>query len=150
VLFPLLARDFFGAGSPNGASSWQQNFKLSFSKGLYVTDVSLDLRSTPQSGTSSSIVTSKGIFTQLDRRQRKALEEGRFVYDRAASLPLVVHEVRSPMPTGSVYSQTTVDLQPTKDSAGTTAPAPSPRFQNNQRPPNIPPNVPFPKATGVP
>ena len=117
VLFPLLARDFFSSGLPNGASSWQQKFALSFAKGLYVTAVSMDLSATPQNGGRVLIVTSKGVFQQLDRRDRKALEEGRFVYDRVASLPVVVHEVRSPTPTGSTYSQTAVDLQLTKDSA---------------------------------
>jgi hypothetical protein len=154
VLFPLLASGFFGGGSSNGASSWQHNFKLSFAKGLYVTAVSLDLTATPQSDGRTSIVRSTGVFVQLDRRRQKAREEGRFVYDRAASLPVVVHEVRSPMPTGSVYSQTAVDLQLTKDSAGTSVPAPSPRFQNKQRPPNGLPNVPLsaplPKASEVP
>ncbi len=117
VLFPLLAQNFFSRGSPASTSSWRQKFALSFAKGLYVTAVSMDLSATPQNGGRVLIVTSKGVFQQLDRRDRKALEEGRFVYDRVASLPVVVHEVRSPTPTGSTYSQTAVDLQLTKDSA---------------------------------
>lgn len=152
VLLPLLARDFFGGGSANGASSWQKKFTLSFSKGLYVTAASLDLSATPQGGRILT-VTSKGVFQQLDRRQQKALEEGQFVYNRATSVPVFVHEVRSPTPTGSVYSQTAVDLQLMKDSAGTSAPVPQPRFQNNQQPPNgvpgAPLSAPLPKATGA-
>jgi hypothetical protein len=113
----LLARDFFNGSSPNGASSWQQKFELSFAKGLYVTAVSMDLSATPQSGGQVVAVTSKGVFQQVDRRDRKTFEEGQFVYDRAASLPVVVHEVRSPTPTGSIYSQTAINLQLIKDSA---------------------------------
>lgn len=146
VLFPLLARDFFSGGSSSGASSWQQKFTLSFSKGLYQTAASLDLSATPQSGGHALIVTSKGVFQQLDRRDRKALEDGRFVYDPASSIPTAVHEVRSPTPTGTVYSQTAVDLLLTKDSAGTSAPAQQPRFQNNQLPQIIPRGTPAPKA----
>jgi hypothetical protein len=150
VLFPLLARDFFTAGSSSAASSWQQKLTLSFAKGLYQTAVSLDLSSTPQSGGRILSVTSKGVFQQLDRRDRKALEEGKFVYDRASSIPTIVHEVRSPTPTGSIYSQTAVDLQLTKDSAGTSAPAPPPRYQNNQLPPAIPRGSPVPEAPAAP
>ena len=117
ALFPLLARDFFSGSLPNGASSWQQKFELSFAKGLYVTATSMDLSATPQNGGQVVIVTSKGLFQQLDRRDRKTVEEGQFVYDRAASLPVVVHEVRSPTPTGSIYSQTAINLQLMKDSA---------------------------------
>lgn len=146
VLFPLLARDFFTGGSASAGSSWQQKFMLTFSKGLYQTAVSLDLSATPQNGGHTEIVTSKGVFQQLDRRDRKALEEGRFVYDPASSIPTAVHEVRSPTPTGSVYSQTAVDLLLTKDSDGTSAPAQQPRFQNNQLPPKIPLSSPLPKA----
>jgi hypothetical protein len=150
VLFPLLARDFFTGGSSSAASSWQQKFTLSFAKGLYQTAVSLDLSATPQSGGRALIVTSKGTFQQLDRRDRKTLEEGRFVYDPASSIPTAVHEVRSPTPTGSVYSQTAVDLLLTHDSGGTSAPAPQPRFQNNQLPPKIPLSTPLPKAAAAP
>ena len=146
VLLPLLARDFFTAGSSSGATSWQQKLTLSFAKQLYQTAVSLDLRSTPQSGGRILTVTSQGVFQQLDRRDRKALEEGQFVYDRASSIPTVVHEVRSPTPTVSIYSQTAVDLLLMKDSAGTSAPAPQPRFQNNQLPPTIPRGSPEPKV----
>ncbi|HEY2477071.1 MAG TPA: hypothetical protein VGI19_19980 [Candidatus Cybelea sp.] len=153
VLLPLLARNFFSVGSENGAPSWQQKFTLTFSKGLYVTAASLHLSATPLGGRIVT-VTSNGVFQQLDRRQQKALEEGRFVYDRATSTPIFVHEVRSPTPTASVYSQTGVDLQLMKDSAGTNAPVPQPRFQNNQQPsngvPGAPLSVPLPKATGGP
>jgi hypothetical protein len=139
ALFPLLARDFFSGSSPNGASSWQQKFALSFSKGLYVTAVSMDLSATPQNGGQVMIVTSKGLFQQLDRRDRKTFEEGQFVYDRAASLPVVVHEVRSPSPTGSIYSQTAINLQLMKDSAmppdaPELQPLPQPQFQTNTPP----------------
>jgi hypothetical protein len=150
VLFPLLARDFFTAGSSSAASSWQQKLTLSFAKGLYQTAVLLDLTSTPQRGGRILSVTSKGVFQQLDRRDRKALEEGKFVYDRASSIPTIVHEVRSPTPTGSIYTQTAVDLQLTKDSAGTSAPAPQPRYQNNQLPPAIPRGSPAPEAPAAP
>jgi hypothetical protein len=150
VLFPLLARDFFNGGSGSGASQWHQKFTLSFAKGMYQTAASLDLNSIPQSDGRFLTVTSTGVFQQLDRRQRKAREEGRFVYDRASSIPTVVHEVRSPTPTGSVYSQTAVDLLLTKDSAGTSVPAPQPRFQNNQLPPNTPLGTPLPRATRAP
>lgn len=154
VLLPLLARDFLPDGSSTGPSSWQRKFTLSFANGLYVTAASLDLIGTPQNGGSTLIVTSTGVFRQLDRRERKALEEGRYVYDRATSIPIVVHEVRSPTPAASVYSQIAVDLQLMKDSAGTNAPAPQPQFQNNQLPPNgvpgAPLSAPLPKATAAP
>lgn len=159
VLFPLLARDFFSSGSSDGPSSWQQKFALSFAKGLYVTAASMDLSATPQSGGRVLIVKSKGVFQQLDRRDQKALEEGQFVYDRAASLPVVVHEVRSPTPTGSIYSQTSVDLQLMKDSAMPPgAPAvqqlQQPRFQTNEKPeshfPNVPSGTPSPRGISIP
>jgi hypothetical protein len=146
VLFPLLARDFFTSSSASAASSWQQKFTLTFSKGLYRTAASLDLSATPQQDGRTEIVMSKGVFQQLDRRDRKALEEGRFVYDPASAIPTAVHEVRSPTPTGSVYSQTAIDLLLMKDSAGTSAPAQQLRFQNNQLPPKIPLSTPLPKA----
>jgi hypothetical protein len=131
ALFPLLAHDFFSGSSPNGASSWQQKFALSFAKGLYVTAASMDLSATPQNGGQVVTVTSKGLFQQLDRRDRKTFEDGQFVYDRAASLPVVVHEVRSPTPTGSIYSQTAINLLLMKDSAGAPElqPLPQPQFQ---------------------
>jgi hypothetical protein len=149
ALFPLLARDFFTGGSSSGASSWQQKFTLTFAKGLYQTAASLDLSTSPQSNGHTLIVTSKGVFQQLDRRDRKALEDGRFVYDPASSIPTAVHEVRSPTPTGSIYSQSAVDLLLTKDSGGTSAPAPRPRFQNNQLPPTVPRGTPAPKAAAA-
>lgn len=117
VLFPLLARNFFSDGLAGGPASWQRNFKLSVQKGSYVTDAAIDLNATPQSGGPDLVVTSKGVFKQLDRQKRTSLEEGRFVYDRAAQLPVEVHELQSPTPVGSVYAQTTVDLLLLKDSA---------------------------------
>jgi hypothetical protein len=155
VLFPLLARDFFSEDSTGRSSSWQRNFKLSVQKGLYVTDATIDLSATPQSGERNLTVTSKGVFKQLERPKRVALEEGRFVYDRAAQLPVEIHEMQSPTPTGSVYTQTTVDLLLLKDSASQALqPVAQPRFQIN-RPaqngvPNVPLSSPLPRASGAP
>lgn len=132
VLFALLARDFFSGGSPSGSSSWQQKFTLSFQKGVYVTAVSMNLSATPENAGRFLVVTSQGTLQQLDRRQRKSLEEGRFVYDRTVALPVIVHDVRSPMPTGSVYSQSAVDLLLMKDSASPSVSPPQVRFQLNQ------------------
>jgi hypothetical protein len=91
----------------------------SFSKGAFRTSVSVDLSATPQNDGRLLVVKSKGEIRQLDRRQLHVFEEGTFVYDPAASVPLVVHDVRGPLPTKSVFSQTSVDLQLTKDSAAT-------------------------------
>ena len=144
VLFPLLARNFFGEDSANPSSSWQRNFKLSVQKGLYVTDAAIDLNATPQSGGPDLVVTSKGAFQQLGRQKRRFLEEGRFVYDRVAQLPIEVHELQSPTPTGSVYAQTTVDLLLLKDSASPALqPVAEPSFQITRPAPNGVPNVPL-------
>lgn len=115
TLFPLLAPDFFKSGSLTGASSWQQQFTLSLDKNLYVTQASMNLSATPQG--SQLNVTSKGRFQQLDRSRRTIVEEGRFTYDRTLGIPIVVHDVHGPLPTASVYSQLSVDLQLMKDSA---------------------------------
>jgi hypothetical protein len=119
VLLPLLAQDFFSRALLAGPSSWQQKFVASFSKGAFRTSVSVDLSATPQNDGRLLVVKSKGEIRQLDRRQLHVFEEGTFVYDPAASVPLVVHDVRGPLPTKSVFSQTSVDLQLTKDSAAT-------------------------------
>jgi hypothetical protein len=155
VLFPLLARNFFSEGSAVGPSSWQRKFELSVQKGWYVTAAAIDLSATPQNDSSNSIVTSTGVFQQLGRHQRKALEAGRFVYDRTIGLPVEVHEVRSPTPTDSVYAETAVDLLLLKDSASPAqAPAGQPRYQLNQPfrngVPNAPLVTPLPRASGAP
>jgi hypothetical protein len=108
VLLPLLAADFFTPGV-SGVASWRQKFALSFAKGLYVTSASMQLSATPQG--SQLNVDSHAVFQQLDRRQRKVVERGQIVYDRTLGMPVVVHDVRGPVPTASIYSQTSVDLQ---------------------------------------
>jgi hypothetical protein len=153
VLFPLLARNFFDGISAGRPSSWQRNFNLSVQKGLYVTVAAITLSATPQNGGRNLVVTSKGVFQQLDRRMRKALKAGRLVYDPATGLPVEVHEVRSPTPTNSIYAETAVDLLLLKDSASPALqPMSQPRYQQNQPPPNGVPNAPLtaplPAATG--
>jgi hypothetical protein len=155
VLFPMLAQNFFAAGSPAGASSWQREYKVSFQKGLFVSTVSMKLSATAQGDGRYLIVKSEGTIQQLDGRQRYATEEGQFVYDRAASVPVVVHDERGHLPTNSVYSRTGVDLRLLKDSAAPAAqPSAQPRFQINQPlqngVPNVPLSPPLPKATGAP
>jgi hypothetical protein len=155
VLLPLLARNFFNDGSAGHPSSWQRNFELSVQKGLYVTAAAINLTATPQGSGRNLTVTSNGVFKQLDRPRRIALEEGRFVYDRTAQVPVEVHEVQSPTPTGSVYTQTAVDLLLLKDSASPALqPVAQPSFQIT-RPaqngvPNVPLSSPLPRASGAP
>ncbi|MGB8152139.1 MAG: hypothetical protein WCE97_13205 [Candidatus Cybelea sp.] len=117
VLLPLLAADFFTPGV-SGLTSWQQKFALSFAKGLFVTSASMQLSATPQG--SRLNVDSHAVFQQLDRRQRKVVERSQIVYDRTLGMPVVVHDVRGPLPTESIYSQTSVDLQLVEDSAAGT------------------------------
>jgi hypothetical protein len=155
VLFPLLAQNFFSRGSPTGASSWRQEYKVAFAKGLFVSAISMNLKATPQGDGRFVIVKSEGTIRQLDGRQRYATEEGEFIYDRAASVPLVVHDARGHLPTESVYSRTAVDLRLLKDSASTMPqPSTQPRFQVNQPfqngVPNVPLSAPLPKVTGAP
>jgi hypothetical protein len=155
ILFPLLARNFFGDGLAGQPASWQRNFKLSVQKGLYVTDAAVGLNATPQSGASDLVVTSKGVFQQLGRQKRTFLEEGRFVYDRTAQIPVEIRELQSPTPTASVYAQTTVDLLLLRDSASPALqPVAQPSFQITRPAPNGVPNVPLssplPTASGVP
>jgi hypothetical protein len=69
----------------------------------------MQLSATPQG--SQLNVDSHAVFQQLDRRQRKVVERGQIVYDRTLGMPVVVHDVRGPVPTASIYSQTSVDLQ---------------------------------------
>lgn len=155
VLFPLLARDFFSDAPSIRTSSWRRSFDLSVQKGSYVTAAAIDLTETPQSSGRVLVVTSNGVFQQLDRRKRKALESGTFVYDRVAGLPVKVHEVRSPTPTNSVYTETAVDLLLLKDSgAAALQPAAPPRYQINGPSPNGVPNAPLftprPRASPAP
>lgn len=155
VLFPLLAQDFFSGGSSASASSWRQEYKVSFSKGLFVSTIAMNLTATPQSDGRFLIVKSEGSIRQLNGRQRYATEEGQFVYDRGASIPVVVHDARGHLPTDSVYSRTAVDLRLLKDSASTVPEPPvQPRFQINQPlqngVPNVPLTAPLPKATARP
>jgi hypothetical protein len=137
VLLPLLAANFFSPALPGSPSSWQQKFAVSLSKGAFVTSVTLNLGATPQSDGRLLDVKSTGDIRQLDRRQLHVLEDGEFVYDRAASVPVAVHDVRGHLPTNSVYSQISVDLRLTKDSAATDASTRQPsgkiRFQVTQR-----------------
>ncbi len=143
VLFPLLARDFFSGASAAAPSSWQRNFELSFQKGQYVTAAAIDFSATPQSGGRDLVVTSKGFYQQLDRHQQKALESGTLVYDLPAGLPIKVHEIGSPVPTRSVYTQTAVDLLLLKDSASLAPqPATQPDYQITQQPQSKVPNTP--------
>ncbi|MGB9652920.1 MAG: hypothetical protein WCB01_14060, partial [Candidatus Cybelea sp.] len=90
-----------------------------------------------------------------DRPRRVAFEEGRFVYDRTAQVPVEVHEVQSPTPTGSVYTQMAVDLLLLKDSASPALqPIAQPSFQITRPPqngvPNVPLSSPLPRASGAP
>jgi hypothetical protein len=48
VLLPLLAQNVFSHGSPTGASSWQQHHTVSFNKGTFVRDISMNLDATPK------------------------------------------------------------------------------------------------------
>jgi hypothetical protein len=115
VLLPLLARDYFSGASPG--SSWQQKYALTFQKQLFTTAASMKLAATPKSNGRLLNVTSEGTLQQLDRRMQYSTEKGQYVYDRATSLPLIVHDVRANLPTRSIYTQMSVDLQITKDSA---------------------------------
>jgi len=132
VLLPLLAPNFFSAASPASPSSWRQKFAVSLSKGAFLTSLTMNLSAIPQSDGRMLVVKSQGDIRQLDRRQLHVLGEGEFVYDRAASVPVAVHDVRGHLPTNSVYSQISVDLRLTKDSAGTDSstlqPPSQPRF----------------------
>lgn len=151
VLLPMLAQNFFSPGSPASTSAWQQKYHVTFAKGLFVSAISMNLNATPENGGRFLVVKSEGNIQQLDGRQRYATEEGQFVYDRAAAIPVIVHDERGHMPTNSVYSRTAVDLRLLKDSASVVPPA-APRFQITQPPSSGVPNtsVPLPKATGGP
>lgn len=151
VLLPLLARDFFSSASPG--SSWQQKYALTFQKQLFTTAASMKLAATPQSNGHLLNVTSEGTLQQLDRRMQYSTEKGQYVYDRATSLPLIVHDVRANLPTRSVYTQMSVDLQITKDSAEPNATAfesigPT-RFQINAASGAAFPNLPAPAAPAL-
>ena len=117
VLLPLLAADFFAPGLA-GATSWQQKFVLSLAKRLYVTSASMELKATSQG--SQLNVSSRAVFQQLDGRQRKVVEHSQIVYDRTLGMPVVVRDERGPLPTASIYSQTSVDLQLVEDSGAKT------------------------------
>jgi hypothetical protein len=121
VLLPLLAQNFFSGGSPAAASSWQRQYRVSFDKGVFVTAISMKLSATPQGDGRLLIVKSNGDIRQLDGRQLHAPQQATFVFDLASAIPLVVHDVRGHLPTASVLTQTSVDLQLTKDSGGTDA-----------------------------
>jgi hypothetical protein len=123
VLLPLLAHNFFSRGSLAGASSWQQQYTVSFNKGTFVTDISMNLDATPKGDGKFLLVKSKGEIRQRDRREHYALEEGSFVYYPAESVPLTIHDERGHLPTNSIYTRTAVDLRLTKDSAAADATA---------------------------
>lgn len=150
VLLPLLARDFFKGVSQPGSSA-QLKYELSVQKQLFTTAASLKLASSPQSNGRLLNVTSEGTLQQLGGRMQYSTENGQYVYDRATALPLVVHDVRANMPTRSVYTQMSVDLQITKDSAEPNAMAFQSlgpiRFQLNTASLNRLPNLPTPAAS---
>lgn len=123
VIFPLLARDFFRGASPTAASSWQQKFSYSFAKGLYQWDYALDLSAAPQADGQTLLVTSKGTSAEVGGYRRKTADHGRIVYDPAAAVPILVHEVSAPIHANSIGSETAVDLQLMKDSNPASAPA---------------------------
>lgn len=123
VLLPLLAQNFFSHGSQGAASSWQQRYSVSFNKGTFVTDISMNLDATPKGDGKFLLVKSKGEIRQRDRREHYAAEEGSFVYYPAESVPLTIHDERGHLPTNSIYTRTSVDLRLTKDSAATDAAA---------------------------
>jgi hypothetical protein len=142
VLFPLLADKFISNASATGASSWEQKFTLSFSKGLFVTDASMDLSAMPRGDGRLLDVKSTGVFQQVDRHQWKEQEDGKFLYDRVASIPVLVHEERAPTPTRSVYSSTAVDLRLIRDSGSDASPSGAIRYQINTAPVNPAPGSP--------
>jgi hypothetical protein len=159
VLFPLLDGNFFDAGSSTSASTWQQKFEFSIAKGLYVTSATTQFKPAPQTDARALLLTSSGTLQQLSGEQRKSVQQEQVLYDPAASIPLVVHDVRGPLPARNVYERTSVDLQLTKDSAQTTADILAlehlgqVQYQiNDELVSGIPASarVPSPTATGIP
>jgi hypothetical protein len=158
VLLPLLAQNFFNRGSSTGPSSWKQHYTVSFNKGLFVADVSMDLSATPKGDGKFLLVKSNGDIRQINGRQRYASEEGSFVYYPAESVLLLAHDERGHLPTGSVFTRTSVDLRLTKDSAATDSSAtqglPPVRFQVTNTPGNAGPTphpiLPAPSISPLP
>jgi hypothetical protein len=123
VLFPLLARDFFGEAS-GGSSEWNRSYRIGGGSVYIATAVNL------QTGGSSDgrvlPVTLRGTSAEMGKvcycagnARHKWNDEGSIAYDLAGKIPAGVRDTRTYEPTNSVFSQQTVVLQLTKDSATT-------------------------------
>ncbi len=114
VLFPLLARDFFNGVSATVTSPWRQSYNVVQS--VYTWASVFDLQLDEIVDNHFALVTYHGTSLQQGGRYRKSVVDGYVEYDEQAKVPVVVRDVRTYYPTGSAFSQDSVELQLTKDS----------------------------------
>jgi hypothetical protein len=123
VLFPLLARDFFSEAS-GGGSKWNRSYRIGGGK-VYVA-AAVELQTGGSSDGRLLPVVLRGTYAEMGKvcycagnAQHKWDDQGSIAYDLTGKIPAGVRDTRTYEPTNSVFSQQTVVLQLTKDSATT-------------------------------
>jgi hypothetical protein len=123
VLFPLLARDYFSEASGSG-SKWAHAYRIGGGD-VYVA-ASTTLHTAGSNDGRILPVDLRGTFAEMGKvcycagnARHKWDDAGSIAYDLAGKIPAGVRDTRTYEPTASVFSQQTVVLQLTKDSATT-------------------------------
>jgi hypothetical protein len=123
VLLPLLASDFF-SGASSAGSKWNRSYHVGGGS-VYVA-ATMDLEAGGSSDGRVLPVTLRGTSAEIGKicycagnSRHKWDDEGSIAYDLAGKIPAGIRDTRTYEPTKSVFSQQTVVLQLTKDSATT-------------------------------
>lgn len=127
TLFPLLAHNFFKGLSPGGKSSWERSYQVKaaivagasgFAGQPYTWDCNYTLQGKGPVANAAPLIliTSTGTLNQQSGRSLKATSKQSIVYDPAAKVPAIVHDIRTHIPMKSVYSNDLIELKLMKDS----------------------------------
>jgi hypothetical protein len=121
VLFPLLAQDFFSDAASQGAK-WKRSYRIG--GGTVYVAAAMELEASKSSDGRIVPVTLRGTSAEVGKvcycagnSRHKWDDDGSIAYDLAGKIPAGVRDTRTYQPTDSVFSQQTVVLQLTKDSA---------------------------------
>ncbi|HTX59967.1 MAG TPA: hypothetical protein VMH02_09855 [Verrucomicrobiae bacterium] len=114
VLLPLLARDFYGAGS-----SWRRDYTMTYTANQYRWTAALDLRVVgggEVAGKRVVRIASKGVLTPVGGPLNRLIESGTIAYDPARGIPIAVHDERAATSLRSIDAPRSVDLALISDS----------------------------------
>jgi hypothetical protein len=113
ALFPLLGRDYFAGLTPDGTSSWKQNFVLTRGIGVWNCDFTLNGKGALPNAAPLVMIESSGTIVPQGGRYPNDSDDvtWRIAYDPVAKLPVAVSQVVTHLRTNTTHNVESVQLK---------------------------------------